>query len=108
MRRKLIIITLTVAVMAIGGVGIIALGHTAAEEVPTGTQTVEMEVQGMQTLMCAIGLKSALKGIRGVEAVTVNRDQGIATVSYDPAVASPTAFVRAATSVGFQAFLPEG
>ncbi len=108
MRQKLIIVSLTVAVVAIGAVAILALGHTAEEDVPAGTETVEMEVQGMQTLMCEIGLKSALKGIEGVEAVTVNRDEGLATVSYDPAVASPTAFVQAANSVGFQAFLPEG
>jgi len=106
MRRKLIISALTVVAVALGAVAILAMASTPEEEIPSGTRTVEMEVEGMQTLMCEIGLKSALKHIEGVEAVTVDRGAGLARVSYDPATASPTAFVQAANSVGFQASLP--
>ena len=59
MRRKLMIITLAVAGIGIGGLAILALGNTAEEEIPSGTETLTMEVQGMRTLMCEIGLKSA-------------------------------------------------
>jgi copper chaperone CopZ len=108
MRRRLITSILVVVGLALGSAAIIAFGKTPEEEIPSGTETVEMEVEGMQTLMCEIGLKSALKHIEGVDAVTVDREAGLARVSYDPSTALPASFVQAANSLGFQASLPEG
>lgn len=108
MKRKLIVTAVAVAGLALGSVAFLALATTSPEPVPEGARTVTLEVQGMRSLMCEMGVKSALKRLEGVEAVTVDRPGAAVEVSFDPALASPASFVEAINALGFRASLPEG
>lgn len=108
MKRKILVIAIAVVGLAMGSVAFLALVRTSPEPVPQGAQTVTLDVQGMQSLMCEMGVKSVLEQIEGVEAVTVDRPNTAVEVSFDPKVAHPALFVQAVNNVGFRASLPEG
>lgn len=108
MKRMILSISIAVVGLALGSVAFLALARTSPEPAPEGARTVTLDVQGMQSLMCEMGVKSALKQIEGVEAVTVDRPNAAVEVSFDPKVAHSASFVRAVNAVGFRASLPEG
>lgn len=108
MNRKILFIAVAVVGLAISSVAFLALARTSPEPVREGARTVTLDVQGMQSLMCEMGVKSALKQIEGVEAVTVDRPNAAVEVSFDPQLANPASFVQAVNAVGFRASLPEG
>ena len=107
MKRKLLILSVTLTTLAMASVAFLALARTSPEGVPEGARTVTLDVQGMQSLMCEMGVKSTLKQIEGVEAVTVDRPNAAVEVSFDPELADPASFVQAVNAVGFRASLPD-
>lgn len=73
MKRKLILATILVAVLLTSSIALLAWANTEPESAPAGAQTLRPEVQGMQSMLCEIGVNSALKKLAGVVAVTVDR-----------------------------------
>ena len=108
MTRKIGLPTiLAVAVLGVILVRAVAAGD-AAQPGPSKMTTVVLRVQGMESAVCEIGVKTALGSLDGVKGVTVDRDGGRAEVSIDPAVVSPAALVEAVLAIGFEASLPDG
>ena len=70
-------------------------------------ESLSFKVQGMQSVMCEMAVKSTLKSLDGVDAVSVDRKAARAEVTFDPATVSPAAFVVAVNSLGYRASLPE-
>lgn len=54
---------------------------------------------------CPIAVKTAMSRVPGVSRVTVDFATKVATVSYDPARATPAAIAAASTKVGYPARL---
>lgn len=108
MKRRLLYTAIVAAGLGMSSVAFLALARTSPEPVPEGARTVTLEVHGMHSLMCEMGVKSALKQIEGVEAVTVDRANAAIEVSFDPERANPASFIQAVNAVGFRASLPEG
>ena len=107
MRRRLILPVILGAGLVMGSIAFLVLA-SSPEPVPEGTETLTLEVEGMQSPMCAMGVKSALTRIEGVEAVTVDRPAGTVAVSFDRAIASPASFAQTVNAIGYRASLPEG
>ncbi len=101
--------------LALFGVGVLATAVlvravTPEEETQPSTprhETVALEVQGMESLMCEMGVRSSLKSLDGVTQVSIDRKTGRAEVTYDPALVSPQVFVQAVGSIGYPASLAE-
>ncbi|MCH7493750.1 copper-translocating P-type ATPase, partial [bacterium] len=60
-----------------------------------------MPIEGLRCASCIAVVESALKGLDGVEEAAVNLATEKATISHDPAVASPAALVAAVEHAGF-------
>jgi mercuric ion binding protein len=58
--------------------------------------------------MCAITVRTAAKGVRGVVDARVNREDQRAWVTYDPSQAMPDAIAAAITKAGYPAKLVPG
>jgi copper chaperone CopZ len=65
--------------------------------------TKTFKVTGMHCSGCSASVEKALKGVKGVSAVSVNLEGGKAVVDYDPAVANEKAMVQAVKKAGFTA-----
>lgn len=89
------------------GLGILAaLGLFVAPVLAqAGEATVVLNVHHAGCVLCGPIVKSTLAHVKGVSGVTVSQANGdadvTATVSYDPAVASPQAMIRATTDQGY-------
>jgi mercuric ion binding protein len=82
----------------------VASGDTAREAAPmaANVETV-FEVRGMTCPMCAVTVRTAAKGVRGVVDVRVSREDQRAWVTYDPSQATPDAIAAAITKAGYPA-----
>ncbi len=67
-----------------------------------GQQTVLLKVSGMSCMRCRAAVQDALTGIAGVKSAEVNLDQGKATVTYDPEVATADKMREAIKKSGFE------
>ncbi|GGO33837.1 heavy metal translocating P-type ATPase [Deinococcus humi] len=66
------------------------------------TQTIELGVQGMTCASCVGRVERGLKKVEGVESVNVNLATERATVTYDPAVATPQILLDKVKDVGYE------
>lgn len=64
-------------------------------------------VKGMHCASCVLVIEKSLKGLDGVSEASVNFATEQATVSYDPAVVTPTNLASAVSSVGYRALIDE-
>ena len=71
----------------------------------TATRDIELPITGMTCAACAARVEKRLNRLDGV-AASVNYGTQIASVHFDPAVASPEAMVEAVESAGYGALLP--
>ncbi|HEY0135973.1 MAG TPA: heavy metal translocating P-type ATPase [Nannocystis sp.] len=62
----------------------------------------ELPVQGMTCASCVLRVERALKATPGVQDAHVNFVTGRASVSYDPAAATPDALARAIEAAGYE------
>jgi mercuric ion binding protein len=76
-----------------------------------GEKTVVLDVHHAGCVLCGPIVKSALEHVKGVSAVTVSQPNGMAdvtaTVTYDDALTSPAALIRATTLHGYPAQLAD-
>lgn len=71
----------------------------------TATQTITLDIPGMDCPVCPITLKQALHNVTGVGQTTVNVGQRQATVSFDDAQTTVDALIKAATDAGYASTL---
>ncbi|HAG10490.1 MAG TPA: hypothetical protein DCK76_03690 [Desulfotomaculum sp.] len=67
-----------------------------------GQQTVSLKVSGMSCMHCKAAVQEALTGVAGVKSTEVNLDQGKATVTFDPEVATVDKMREAIKQSGFE------
>ena len=65
-------------------------------------KTAVLSVKGMTCGGCSASVKTALKGVDGVDKVKVSQKDGKAQVSYDPSRTNPEALAQVVTQVGFE------
>ncbi|MFA5385223.1 MAG: cation transporter [Eubacteriales bacterium] len=65
-------------------------------------QTVSLKVSGMSCMHCRAAVQDALAGVAGVKSAEVNLDQGKATVTFDPEVATVDKMREAIKQSGFE------
>ena len=80
---------------------------TTIERSPSETEKITLPVEGMTCAACQANVQRALSATPGVERAAVNLMTHEATISYDPAVASPQALVDAVNATGYVSRLPE-
>jgi len=65
-------------------------------------QTLTLEINGMTCDHCAQRVEKALRAVKGVSAVRVERESGKAIVTFDSAAATPDALEAAVRKSGYQ------
>jgi copper chaperone len=65
-------------------------------------ETINLNVKGMTCMGCVRSVKNVLEPIAGVSGVEVVLDQGLVTISYDPARAGVAAFKSAIEDAGYE------
>ena len=73
----------------------------------TEVEKITLPVEGMTCAACQANVQRALNATPGVERAAVNLMTHEATVSYDPALASPQALVDAVNATGYVSRLPD-
>lgn len=66
-------------------------------------QTVRFTVDRMTCATCPITVRTAISGVKGVSRVTVDFDTKMATVTFDPTVATVGQIAAASQNAGFPA-----
>ena len=66
-------------------------------------QTVQFTVGKMTCATCPITVRTAMSGVKGVHVVTVDFDTKMATVTFDPTVATVAQIAAASQNAGFPA-----
>lgn len=83
-----------------------AMAQSASTQA-TALRTTVFAVQNMTCPLCPVTVKTAMEGVSGVQAVTIDFDAKTATVVYNPAVATVDAIAAASTNAGYPA-APKG
>ena len=92
------------AIPALALLAILAPIALAQSEAPEArSERAVLQVYGMQSPMCEMGVRQALSTIQGVHEVTVDREAGKATTLIDPSQVSVEQLVAAVESIGFRA-----
>jgi mercuric ion binding protein len=68
-------------------------------------KTVMLTVQNMTCELCPVTVKKSLEKVPGVNAVKVDFDKKIATVTYDADIARPESLTKATTNAGYPSAL---
>lgn len=77
-------------------------GEAAASE------SVTLKVEGMTCSGCALGARTALRRLDGVEKAEVSFEEQLAVIVYDPARVTVEAMADAVRELGFEASLHDG
>lgn len=108
MKRILVTIS-ALTILAISGVSALALMPGQQGDNNTSTQVVAEEktanfnVENMTCAMCPITVRKAIEQVNGVKSVVVDYDTKIATVVFDPAIATPVQIGSASANAGYPA-----
>ena len=69
--------------------------------------TAQIKVKGMTCGSCAVSVKKALTGTKGVKSAEVSLEKALATVAYDDAQVNEAQLRAAINRTGFEALPPE-
>lgn len=72
----------------------------AAQE---AAETLTFAVENMTCALCPVTVKTAMEAVPGVQAVAIDFEAKTATVTFDPATATPEAIAAASTNAGYPA-----
>lgn len=86
-------------------VGLSLLALLASAPLFAATQTVTLDIPGMDCPVCPITIKKALNKVDGVSQAAVNFDQRQATVTFDDAKTNVEALIKATTNAGYASTL---
>ncbi len=64
-------------------------------------QTMDLNVEGMSCTHCVHAVKTAVEAVSGVEKVEVSLEKNLATVDFDPAVATLQMITTAIEDQGY-------
>lgn len=105
--KKLMIIGALAALAGLGAVAALAPLQSAAQTERQNEQaqvrTASFAVDGMTCATCPIAVRTAMSRVDGVRSVEVDFASKRATVTYDPARATPEVIAAASTSAGYPA-----
>ena len=103
------ILTITLAVFSLGLTGLSAIttssvvAETVVAKAKTDQQTLTFAIDKMTCAGCPITVRKAMEKVSGVEKVKVDFEAKTATVTFDPASATPEAIAAASTNAGYPA-----
>lgn len=80
---------------------------TAEIATPIVYQTAEFTIENMSCASCPITVRKAIERVPGVQSVEIDYPSKIATVEYDPALATPADIAAEPTGSGYPATLIE-
>jgi mercuric ion binding protein len=80
-----------------------AQAQDPATHVTAHLQTARFTVDRMTCATCPITVRTAMSGVKGVSTVTVDFDTKMATVTFDPTVATVSQIAAASQNAGFPA-----
>jgi mercuric ion binding protein len=107
--KKLMIIGALAALAGLGAIVTLAPLQSAAQAQAQAAQaqlrTASFAVDNMTCATCPITVRTAMSRVDGVRSVEVDFASKRATVSYDPARATPEAIALASTNAGYPARL---
>lgn len=78
-------------------------GLTRPAAAQEATQTLTFTVENMTCALCPVTVKHAMEAVPGVQSVAIDFDAKTATVTFDPAAATPEAIAAASTNAGYPA-----
>ena len=99
---------MVVGLVAVGaGAALATHGREPAQDPATHAtahlQTARFTVDKMTCATCPITVRTAMSGVKGVSTVTVDFDTKMATVTFDPTVATVAQIAAASQNAGFPA-----
>lgn len=103
--KRLIIATAGAFALVVGTVTLIVGASGPVNAATAQTRTATFAVANMTCATCPITVKTAMKGLPGVQSVNVSFEKKTAVVVFDPSRVKPTAIAAASTSLGFPAKL---
>ena len=106
--KKLMVIGALAALAGLGAIATLFPQQTAVQaqaQNQAQTRTASFAVDKMTCATCPITVRTAMLRVAGVRSVEVDFDAKRATVSYDPARATPKAIADASTNAGYPAHL---
>jgi len=109
--KKILLIATAVGATALGGLAVVAQssGDATIPASAEATQaSAQFSIENMTCATCPISVRKAMKRVDGVKSVEVDFETKIATVVYDPAMATPADIAAASTGVGYPATELEG
>jgi mercuric ion binding protein len=98
-----------VGLVVVGGAALathrweLARAANPAMQATAHLQTVRFTVDKMTCATCPITVRTAMSGVKGVNRVTVDFDTKMATVTFDPTVATVGQIAAASQNAGFPA-----
>ena len=98
MKKVLLIAAAIVVVVAQSSSDTTVLASAEATEA-----SAQFSIENMTCATCPISVRKAMKRVEGVKSVEVDFETKIATVVYDPAIATPAEIAAASTNVGYPA-----
>jgi len=106
MNRQFVIASCGLALAAAGALSFISITPLAAQSsavqaAAIGSRT--FAVDNMTCALCPVTVRAAMQRVEGVRSVTVDFDAKTATVTFDPALATPEAIAAASTNAGYPA-----
>ncbi|GEM_PF-669626 len=82
--------------------------EAATTSAAASMETVTLKVEGMTCGGCAVGARTALGRLDGVEKADVSYEEQLAVVVHDPAKVTVEKMAEAVAELGFEATLREG
>ncbi len=104
--KRLLIISAVAAIVGLGGFALFGQSDsvTAAETTAVAQeQTLVFAVENMTCATCPITVRTAMRGVEGVQSVDVDFDAKTATVTFDPTVTTPEEIGDASRNAGYPA-----
>ncbi len=105
--KNILTITLAVFTLSLTGLSAVTTSSAASEsvvaEAKTDQQTRSFAIEKMTCATCPITVRKAMEKVDGVEEVKVDFEAKIATVTFDPSLATPEAIAAASTNAGYPA-----
>lgn len=104
MKRPFVIATCSLALA--GALSLPPVAPAAAQSQAVQAKAVATRtfaIDNMTCALCPVTVKTAIEHVDGVRSVTVDFASKTATVTFDPAVASPAAIAAASSNAGYPA-----
>ena len=104
--KKVLLIAAAIGATALGGVVVVSQSSSDTTVLASAEATeasAQFSIENMTCATCPISVRKAMKRVEGVKSVEVDFETKIATVVYDPAIATPAEIAAASTNVGYPA-----